>query len=101
MKVKSNLNEKEGEKMNNNKILGIFSLAIFIIGWILYVKVGIIISLILEVIALVISFISDKKEKNICAKIAFFGSLILITMMIFVIIGRSIFANGIKQIHNR
>ena len=86
--------------MNKNKVLGIISMVVFIIGWILYAKVGIISSLILEVIALVISFISDKKEKNICAKIAFFGSLILITMMILVIIGGSVFSKGIKQIYN-
>ena len=86
--------------MNKNKALGIISMVVFIIGWILYAKVGIISSLILEVIALVISFISDKKEKNICAKIAFFGSLILITMMILVIIGGSVFSKGIKQIYN-
>lgn len=47
------------------KILGIISILLFIIGWILYSNLGIIIALIFEIIALILAIISSKKEKNI------------------------------------
>lgn len=46
------------------KILGIISILLFIIGWILYSNLGIIIALIFEIIALILAIISSKKEKK-------------------------------------
>ncbi len=86
----------------NNRTLGMISLVIFIIGWLLYAKVGIIISLICELIALISALISDKKEKNVFSKIAFFGSIILIIMMIIVIVGKGVVnKTGQNELINR
>ena len=49
--------------MSKYKILGIISILLFIIGWILYSKLGIIIALIFEIIALILAIISGKKKK--------------------------------------
>ena len=49
--------------MNKYKILGIVSILLFIIGWVLYSKLGIIIALILEIIALALAIFLVKKKK--------------------------------------
>lgn len=83
------------DENKKSKILGIASLIISIIGWILYEKIGIIFCIIIEIIALALSIIA-KKNKNIKNRIAIAGeiiSIILLCMMIVVFIGSGIFLN--------
>lgn len=75
------------------KILGIISLLLFIIGWILYSNLGIIIALIFEIIALILAIISSKKEKNIFSTIGIVASTILTVIMISLLISGGIFNN--------
>ena len=79
--------------MNKNKLLGIISFILAVMGWILYSKLGIIISLIFEIIALILGFVSDKKEKNIFSKIGCIGSIILITIMIIMLLSMGVSSN--------
>ena len=72
--------------MSKNKILGIVAILLFIIGWILYSRLGIIVALVFEIIALVLAIISGKKEKNIFSTIGTVGSIILIVIMIFMLL---------------
>ena len=75
------------------KILGIISILLFIIGWILYSNLGIIIALIFEIIALILAIISSKKEKNIFSTIGIVASTILTVIMISLLISGCIFNN--------
>ena len=75
------------------KILGIISILLFIIGWILYSNLGIIIALIFEIIALILAIISSKKEKNIFSTIGIVASTILTVIMISLLISGGIFIN--------
>ena len=83
--------------MNNNfgtnKILGIISIILFILGWILYAKVGIIIGLIFEIISLVLGILSIKKEKNILGNIGIVGSIILLVIMLFIFVSSGVSSN--------
>ena len=72
--------------MSKYKILGIISILLFIIGWILYSSLGIIMALILEIISLTLAIISNKKEKNIFSTIDIVVTTILIVIMIFLLI---------------
>ena len=73
--------------------LGIISILLFIIGWILYSNLGIIIALIFEIIALILAIISSKKEKNIFSTIGIVASTILTVIMIILLISSGIFNN--------
>lgn len=84
--------------MNKNKLIGIISIFIFIIGWIVYVKIGIIFSLIIEIIALIVSIISRKLEKNIFSNIAIIGSTLLIVIMLIMLISSG-FSRNIGSNH--
>ena len=55
--------------MEKNKILGIISIILCIIGWILYSKIGIILAILIEIGALILAIYSGKKQKNIFATI--------------------------------
>ena len=77
-------------KVSKYKILGIISILLFIIGWILYSKLGIIIALIFEIIALILAIISSKKEKNIFSNIGLVASTILTVIMIILLISGGI-----------
>ncbi len=79
--------------MSKYKILGIISILLFIIGWILYSNLGIIIALIFEIIALILAIISSKKEKNIFSTIGIVASTILTVIMIILLISGDIFNN--------
>ena len=57
--------------MEKNKILGIISIILCIIGWILYSKIGIILAILIEIGALILAIYSGKKQKNICKIVAF------------------------------
>ena len=46
--------------MEKNKILGIISIVLLITGWIAYSKLGIVLSIIIEIGALVLAIISYK-----------------------------------------
>ena len=76
--------------MSKSKILGIISILLFIIGWILHSKLGIIIALIFEIIALILAIISGKKEKNIFSTIGIVVSTILIVIIIILLISGGI-----------
>lgn len=80
--------------MSKYKILGIVSILLFIIGWILYSKVGVIIALIFEIVALVLAIISRKKEKNVYSTIGTVASIILIVIMVFIMITSGISNNA-------
>lgn len=69
------------------------SIFIFIIGWIVYVKIGIIFSLLIEIIALIVSIISRKLEKNIFSTIAIIGSTLLIVIMLAILISSGVSGN--------
>ena len=73
--------------MEKNKILGIISIILFIIGWIAYSKLGIVLAIIIEIGAFVLAIISGKKQKNAFATIGLIGSTILIVMMIVILLG--------------
>ena len=79
--------------MEKHKILGIISILLFIVGWILYAKVGVILSLIIEILALVLAIISEKGGKNTFATIGIIGAILLIIMMIVVLLGSGILSN--------
>ena len=79
--------------MENNKIMGIISIVLVILGWILYAKIGIVLALIIEIGALVLAIFSYKKEKNIFASIGSIGAIILIVMMIIVLLGQGVASN--------
>lgn len=79
--------------MKKNKLIGMISIFIFIIGWIVYVKIGIIFSLLIEIIALIVSIISRKLEKNIFSTIAIIGSTLLIVMMLVILISSGVSGN--------
>lgn len=83
--------------MNKNKILGILSIVVFIIGWILYSTVGLVFALIFEIIAILLAVISNKKERNIFANIALVGSSILIAIMIIILVTTGISSNTGNQ----
>lgn len=83
--------------MNKNKILGILSIVVFIIGWILYSTVGLVLALIFEIIAILLAVISNKKERNIFANIALVGSSILIAIMIIILVTTGISSNTGNQ----
>ena len=76
--------------MSKYKILGIISILLFIIGWILYSKLGIIIALIFEIIALILAITSSKKEKNIFSNIGLVAATILTVIMIILLISGGI-----------
>lgn len=80
-------------RVSKYKILGIISILLFIIGWILYSNLGIIIALIFEIIALILAIISSKKEKNIFSTIGIVASTILTVIMIILLISGDIFNN--------
>lgn len=80
--------------MSKYKIFGIISIFLFIIGWILYSKVGVIIALIFEIVALVLAIISRKKEKNVYSTIGTVASIILIVIMVFIMITSGISNNA-------
>jgi len=73
--------------------MGIISIFIFIIGWIIYAKIGIIFSLLIEIIALIVSIISRKFEKNIFSNIAIIGSTLLIVIMLVILISSGFSGN--------
>ncbi len=79
--------------MNKYKILGIVSILLFIIGWVLYSKLGIIIALILEIIALALAIFSGKKEKNVFSTIGMVASSILTVIMVFILITSGVSSN--------
>ena len=80
-------------RVSKYKILGIISILLFIIGWILYSNLGIIIALIFEIIALILAIISSKKEKNIFSTIGIIASTSLTVIMIILLISGGIFNN--------
>ena len=80
-------------RVSKYKILGIISILLFIIGWILYSNLGIIIALIFEISALILAIISSKKEKNIFSTIGIVASTILTVIMIILLISGGIFNN--------
>ena len=79
--------------MDKNKIFGIISIILCILGWILYSKVGIIIALIIEIIAIVLAIVSTKKQKNVYGTIGIIGSTILIVIMLIVLLGNGVTSN--------
>lgn len=80
-------------RVSKYKILGIISILLFIIGWILYSNLGIIIALTFEIIALILAIISSKKEKNIFSTIGIIASTSLTVIMIILLISGGIFNN--------
>ncbi len=79
--------------MNKNKLIGIIAIFIFIIGWIVYAKIGLIFSLLIEIIALIVSIISRKFEKNVFSNIAIIGSTLLIVIMVVILISLGFLGN--------
>lgn len=82
------------DENKKSRILGVISLIVSILGWILYGKVGIVFAIVIEIIALVISIIA-KKNKNVKNGFATAGeviSIILLCMMIIVFIGSIVFS---------
>lgn len=84
---------ESNKKIQFYDALGIISILLFIIGWILYSNLGIIIALIFEIIALILAIISSKKEKNIFSTIGIVASTILTVIMIILLISSGIFNN--------
>lgn len=80
--------------MEKNKILGIISIILCIIGWILYSKIGIILAILIEIGALILAIYSGKKQKNIFATIGIIGAVILIVMMVVVLLGIGVYNVG-------
>lgn len=72
--------------------MSILSILLFIIGWIVYSKLGIVLAIIIEIGALVLAIISGKKQKNAFATIGIVGSTILIVMMIVILLGNVTFS---------
>ena len=82
-----------GENMEKDKILGIISIVLCIIGWILYSKIGIVFSLVIEIVALILAIISEKKQKNVFATIGIICAIILIVMMTLILISGGVASN--------
>lgn len=87
--------------MEKNKILGIISIILCIIGWILYSKIGIILAILIEIGALILAIYSGKKQKNIFATIGIIGAVILIVMMVIVLLGTGISNVGDDALINK
>ena len=87
--------------MEKNKILGIISIILCIIGWILYSKIGIILAILIEIGALILAIYSGKKQKNIFATIGIIGAVILIVMMVVVLLGRGVYNVGGDALINK
>lgn len=87
--------------MEKNKILGIISIILCIIGWILYSKIGIILAILIEIGALILAIYSGKKQKNIFATIGIIGAVILIVMMVVVLLGIGIYNVGDDALINK
>ncbi len=87
--------------MEKNKILGIISIILCIIGWILYSKIGIILAILIEIGALILAIYSGKKQKNIFATIGIIGAVILIVMMVVVLLGIGVYNVGDDALINK
>lgn len=87
--------------MEKNKILGIISIILCIIGWILYSKIGIILAILIEIGALILAIYSGKKQKNIFATIGIIGAVILIVMMVVVLLGIGVYNVGDNALINK
>ena len=87
--------------MEKNKILGIISIILCIIGWILYSKIGIILAILKEIGALILAIYSGKKQKNIFATIGIIGAVILIVMMVVVLLGIGVYNVGDDALINK
>ena len=87
--------------MEKNKILGIISIILCIIGWILYSKIGIILAILIEIGALILAIYSGKKQKNIFATIGIIGAVILIVMMGVVLLGIGVYNVGDDALINK
>ena len=87
--------------MEKNKILGIISIILCIIGWILYSKIGIILAILIEIGALILAIYSGKKQKNIFATIGIIGAVILIVMMVVVLLGTGVSNVGDDALINK
>ncbi len=87
--------------MEKNKILGIISIILCIIGWILYSKIGIILAILIEIGALILAIYSGKKQKNIFATIGIIGAVILIVMMVVVLLGIGVYNVGGDALINK
>ena len=87
--------------MEKNKILGLISIILCIIGWILYSKIGIILAILIEIGALILAIYSGKKQKNIFATIGIIGAVILIVMMVVVLLGTGVSNVGDDALINK
>lgn len=87
--------------MEKNKILGIISIILCIIGWILYSKIWIILAILIEIGALILAIYSGKKQKNIFATIGIIGAVILIVMMVVVLLGIGVYNVGDDALINK
>ena len=87
--------------MEKNKILGIISIILCIIGWILYSKIGIILAILIEIGASILAIYSGKKQKNIFATIGIIGAVILIVMMVVVLLGTGVSNVGDDALINK
>ena len=87
--------------MEKNKIFGIISIILCIIGWILYSKIGIILAILIEIGALILAIYSGKKQKNIFATIGIIGAVILIVMMVVVLLGIGVYNVGDDALINK
>lgn len=87
--------------MEKNKILGIISIILCIIGWILYSKIGIVLAILIEIGALILAIYSGKKQKNIFATIGIIGAVILIVMMVVVLLGTGVSNVGDDALINK
>lgn len=87
--------------MEKNKILGIISIILCIIGWILYSKIGIILAILIEIGALILAIYSGKNKKNIFATIGIIGAVILIVMMVVVLLGIGVYNVGGDALINK
>jgi predicted membrane protein len=87
--------------MEKNKILGIISIILCIIGWILYSKIGIILAILIEIGALILAIYSGKKQKNMFATIGIIGAVILIVMMVVVLLGIGVYNVGDDALINK
>ena len=87
--------------MEKNKILGIISIILCIIGWILYSKIGINLAILIEIGALILAIYSGKKQKNIFATIGIIGAVILIVMMVVVLLGIGVYNVGGDALINK